>query len=84
MLLYAFTFRSMTAAQSARSILTRAGIRAEVRRAMTQASDSGCAWMVAVPGSSGRRAAAVLRMWQRPFGRVFRQYSGGGWEEMAL
>ncbi len=81
---YLFTFRSLTAAQSAGSILHRAAVACQVQRAPAQASAQGCGYAVRVPGTEGRRAASVLRMWQRPFGKSYRLSDGGRLEETAL
>ncbi len=81
---YLFTFRSLTAAQSARNDLYRAGIETRIQRAPQEVSSLGCAWAVHVPAADGRRAAALLRAALRPISGVYRLHPNGYLEEAAL
>ena len=63
---YLFTFRSLTAAQSGRNDLYRAGIETRIQRAPQEVSSLGCAWAVRVPAADGLRAAALLRAAEHP------------------
>ena len=84
MFCYLFTFRSLTAAQSARNDLYRAGIETRIQRAPQEVSSLGCAWAVRVPAADGLRAAALLRAALRPISGVYRLHPNGYLEEAAL
>ena len=75
---YLFTFRSLTAAQSGRNDLYRAGIETRIQRAPQEVSSLGCAWAVRVP------AAELLRAALRPISGVYRLHPNGYLEEAAL
>lgn len=81
---YLFTFRSLTAAQSARNDLYRAGIETRIQRAPQEVSSLGCAWAVRVPAADGLRAAALLRAALRPVSGTYRLHPNGYLEEAAL
>ena len=81
---YLFTFRSLTAAQSARNDLDRAVIETRIQRAPQEVSSLGCAWAVRVPAADGLRAAALLRAALRPISGVYRLHPNGYLEEAAL
>ena len=81
---YLFTFRSLTAAQSARNDLYRAGIETRIQRAPQEVSSLGCAWAVRVPAADGFRAAALLRAALRPVSGTYRLHPNGYLEEAAL
>lgn len=81
---YLFTFRSLTAAQSARNDLYLAGIETRIQRAPQEVSSLGCAWAVRVPAADGLRAAALLRAALRPISGVYRLHPNGYLEEAAL
>ena len=81
---YLFTFRSLTAAQSARNDLYRAGIETQIQRAPQEVSSLGCAWAVRVPAADGLRAAALLRAALRPVSGTYRLHPNGYLEEAAL
>ena len=81
---YLFTFRSLTAAQSGRNDLSRAGIETRIQRAPQEVSSLGCAWAVRVPAADGLRAAALLRAALRPISGVYRLHPNGYLEEAAL
>ncbi len=81
---YLFTFRSLTAVQSGRNDLYRAGIETRIQRAPQEVSSLGCAWAVRVPAADGLRAAALLRAALRPISGVYRLHPNGYLEEAAL
>ena len=81
---YLFTFRSLTATQSGRNDLYRAGIETRIQRAPQEVSSLGCAWAVRVPAADGLRAAALLRAALRPVSGTYRLHPNGYLEEAAL
>ena len=81
---YLFTFRSLTAAQSGRNAIYRAGLETRIQRAPQEVSSLGCAWAVRVPAADGLRAAALLRAALRPISGVYRLHPNGYLEEAAL
>ncbi len=81
---YLFTFRSLTAAQSGRNDLYRAGIETRIQRAPQEVSSLGCAWAVRVPAADGLRAAALLRTALRPISGIYRLHPNGYLEGAAL
>ena len=81
---YLFTFRSLTAAQSGRNDLYRAGIETRIQRAPQEVSCLGCAWAVRVPAAEGLRAAALLRTALRPISGIYRLHPNGYLEGAAL
>ena len=54
---YLFTFQSLTAAQSARSVLNTEGIRAPVGRSARKLSANGCGYVLRVSARDGIRAS---------------------------
>lgn len=81
---YLFTFRSLTAAQSARRALLAEGIHAALGRTARQMSAHGCAYALRVSAESGIRALHVLRVRGAPFVHLYRVSSGGTAEEVRL
>lgn len=81
---YLFTFRSLTAAQSARRSLNAGGIRASVGRTARQMSAHGCAYALRVSAGSGIRALHLLRARGAPFVHLYRVSPGGTVEEVRL
>ena len=84
MFLYFFTFRGLTAAQSARSVLHDAGIWTRLQRAPAEISGLGCAYAVHVQAQEAARAAQLLRVWQKQPSGIYRLYANGFIEEAAL
>lgn len=81
---YEFTFRSMTAAQSGRNVLLRAGLHPELRRAAQSLSRQGCSYALHLPAREGARAAGLLRSYQTAYSHIFRVYPDGRTEEAVL
>lgn len=81
---YLFTFRSLTAAQSARRLLQSEGIRAVLGRTSRQQSAHGCAYALRVNEKSGIRALRVLQAHGAPFVHLYRVRPGGTAEEVRL
>lgn len=81
---FLFTFRALTTAQNARSVLSAAGIRALVGRTTKRMSANGCAYAVRVNGKSGIRAVHLLRAKGVDFLHVYRIFRNGSMEEIRL
>ena len=81
MFFYEFSFRSLTAAQQGRNVLSGGAISAELLRAPRAIAVQGCAFVLRVRAEDGLRAADLLRAWQSRFLRVFRVYENGYAEE---
>ena len=81
---YLFTFRSLTAAQSARNVLSAEGIRAPVTRTPGRMAENGCGYAVRVSDKSGIRAVNLLRRKQTGFVHAYRLFPNGRAEEVRL
>ena len=81
---YLFTFRSLTAAQSARSVLNADGIRAVVGRAPKRMSVNGCGYTLRVSAHSGIRALHLLKEKGAEYAHLYRAYHSGSMEEVRL
>ena len=81
---YLFTFRSLTAAQSGRNDLYRAGIETRIQRAPQEVSSLGCTWGVYVEGADGVHAAQLLHAWNSPVSGVYRVHPNGFLEQAQL
>lgn len=81
---YLFTFRSLTAAQSGRNDLYRAGIETRIQRAPQEVSSLGCTWGVYVEGADGVHAAQLLRAWNSPVSGAYRVHPNGFLEQAQL
>ena len=78
---YLFTFQSLTAAQSARSVLNTEGIRAPVGRSARKLSANGCGYVLRVSARDGIRALHVLRKNGAEYVHLYRVYPSGMLEE---
>jgi len=81
---YAFTFRSLTHAQSGRNALDRSGVANWLVRAPKSLSDQGCGYLLEVRGQDGPYAASILRAWSAPFAHIYSFYPDGRIGEAAL
>lgn len=81
---YDFSFDSLTAAQSGRSVLTALHVPVQLLRAPRAAAVRGCGYVLRVQGRDGARAAELLRQYQAAYSHVFRVLPGGQTEEAAL
>mgnify|MGYP002521569581 FL=1 len=81
MFLYAFSFRSLTGAQTGRDVLNVSGIAAELSRAPKSIAVQGCGYVLEVSEFDGVRAAGVLRSYGVGYRRVFRLYEDGAVQE---
>ena len=81
MFLYAFSFRSLTGAQTGRDVLNVSGIAAELSRAPKSIAVQGCGFVLEVLEADGARAAQVLREHGVGYRRVFRLYDDGSVQE---
>lgn len=81
---YLFTFRSLTAAQSARSVLSADGIRAPVGRTAKRMSASGCGYAVRVSAHDGIRALHILRGKNVEYAHLYRVFQSGTLEEVRM
>ena len=81
MFLYAFSFRSLTGAQTGRDVLSFSGIAAELSRAPKSIAVQGCGYVLEVLEADGARAAQVLREHGVGYRRVFRLYEDGAVQE---
>ena len=82
MIVYDFSFRSLTGAQTGRSVLQDTGIASALMRAPRQISEQGCGYVLEVAEPEGALAAQVLRSRQISFRRLFRQYENGEIEDV--
>ena len=81
MFLYAFSFRSLTGAQTGRDVLSFSGIAAELSRAPKSIAVQGCGFVLEVSEADGFRAAEVLQSHGVGYRKVFRLYADGTVQE---
>jgi len=79
-----FTFRSVTPAQRAESLLRRSGITCDLRRTPRWMEEKGCGYSLRLHLQDAQRAAQALRSDQLPFRKVYLQNESGAVEEMSL
>lgn len=79
---YYFTFRSMTQAQRAVSVLRQAGISPTLIRTPRAISTKGCGYSVKVGGDTVYRTAEILRGALILFEKAYRITAGGRAEEV--
>ena len=78
---YYFTFRAVTPAQHARSVLHSGGVAAAIGRAPRQLSMQGCGYVLEVAAFDGAQAFALFLANGVRVRRVFRRYENGIMEE---
>lgn len=81
MFLYAFSFRSLTGAQTGRDVLVLSGIAAELSRAPKSIAVQGCGFVLEVSEGIGLMAAEALQAHGVGYRRVFRLYEDGTVQE---
>ncbi len=81
---YLFTFRGLTAAQTARDVLRGAGIFARLQRAPGEISGLGCTWALHVAAGDGLRAADTLRAYSCAVSGSYRRQANGYLERAEL
>lgn len=81
---YLFTFRSLTAAQRARSVLAEGGIRAPVVRTARKMSANGCGYGIRIGSRDGIRALHLLRAGEIGYAHLYRVFQNGSMEEVRL
>ncbi len=81
---YLFTFRSLTAAQRARSVLSEGGIRAPIVRTAKRMSTNGCGYGIRVGPRDGIRALHLLRAGAAQYAHLYRVFQNGSMEEVRV
>lgn len=81
---YLFTFRSLTAAQRARSVLNAGGIRAPIVRTAKRLSANGCGYAIRVGARDGVRALHLLRGADVGYAHLYRMFESGSMEEVRV
>lgn len=81
MFIYAFTFRSFTAAQSGRNVLQQLQIDAQLQRAPKHLTAQGCGYVLRVQAVDGARAAEALRAYGAQFVQLYRCFANGVCQE---
>ncbi len=84
MFIYAFTFRSFTAAQSGRNVLQQLGIAVQLQRAPKQLTEQGCGYVLRVTAADGAHAAGALRVYSAAFVQIYRCFPNGVCQEAEL
>ena len=79
---YFFTFRSVTAAQSAAKRLEQAGIAAAMLRTPRGLQKQGCGYSLRVRAGQFSEAHRLLTQFSAPFQRIYGKAPGGRWEEV--
>lgn len=78
------TFRSVTLAQRAESILTREGYRCHLQRTPRWMEQRGCGYGLRIREQDVEDCVAILRLQNAKFSKVYRITGDGQGEEMAL
>ena len=78
------SFRSVTPAQRAESILKREGYQCYLQRAPNWMGQQGCSYALRVPRSIVAPCVAALQREQAAFSKVYCQHSDGNREELVL
>ena len=78
------TFRSITPAQKAESLLRRAGFICSIRRTPRWMEEQGCGYSVRVNSQDGEGCVKLLRFNNLPFKKVYLQEENGAIEEISL
>ena len=78
------TFRSVTPAQRAESVLKRSGIQCALRRTPRWMEEQGCGYSVQLPGENVPEALRLLTEGQIPYRKVYLLREGSRPEEMHL
>lgn len=79
---YLFTFRALTPAQSARNVLSSAGIPALLERAPRTLSTQGCGYVLRVGANGAMQALSVFRSRNVGYARLYRAFYNGTVEEV--
>lgn len=78
------TFRSVTPAQRAETLLKRAGIWCSLRRTPRQMEEQGCGYCLRLPDTQIYSGIELLQVKGVPFRRVYVQQENGKLEELRL
>lgn len=78
------TFRSVTPAQRAESLLRRSGISCDLRRTPRWMEEQGCGYSLWLRLQDAQKATALLQANQLPYRKVYRHSESGTAEELAL
>ena len=78
------TFRSVTPAQRAESMLRRAGLECSVQRTPRWMEEQGCGYSLRVKFQDAMQCAQLLRKGAVPFRKIYLYRDKGAVEELAL
>ena len=84
MLTFYITFRSVTYAQRAESVLRRKGIGCALRRTPKWMEERGCGYCLRVKQQSLGEALGLLRSQAIPYKKVYAQNENGAMEEWTV
>ena len=84
MRVYYITFRSVTFAQHAESILQRAGINCQLQRTPRWMESQGCGYCVRIKEQNMQEAVLLLRTQQVPFRKLYLSGENGTMEEVNI
>ena len=78
------TFRSVTPAQTAESLLRRTGVKCAIQRTPRWMEEQGCGYCLRLAHANGLTAAEILRENGIAFRKVYGQRENGTYEEIRL
>ena len=81
---YFITFRSVTYAQRAERLLSRAGFRCRIQRSQRWMAEKGCGYSLRLRTQQPERAVELLKGEQLPIGKVYWQREDGTLEALGL
>ncbi len=81
---YFITFRSITFAQRAESILQKAGIACNLQRTPRYMEQQGCGYTIRVHEAAAQRAVHLLRQYQVSYRKLYLRLDSGVMEEVRL
>ena len=70
------TFRSVTFAQKAHSVLLKAGINSAMQRTPRALSERGCGYCLLMRGQDVSDAVQMLQHWQITYGKIYEMKDG--------
>ena len=78
------TFRSVTPAQAAESILRRTGVKCAIHRTPRWMEEQGCGYSLRLRHADGQKAAAILKEKGVAYRKLYGQRENGSYEELSL
>lgn len=79
---YCFTFRSITSAMQAQTLLKQAGIQAALMRTPSELRTHGCGYCLSVGEKSYFASESILMQGEKRYQKSYRRTEHGSWQEV--